>query len=91
MKDSFNGTLLVAVFVTASLLFMGVGSLAASQDREVTDTARAPPTGYYTITGADGIPVHTTQIDTTSQAPPVKEITTSQGGLSGFASGVSHV
>ena len=92
MKDNINGTFLVAIFMAASLVFLGAGLVVASQDDQITDTARAPPTGYYTTIGPDGIPVHSTPIDPSTELPPVKElVTTDQGGMSGYNSGISHV
>ncbi len=89
-----NGTkFLLAIFVVASLMLLGAGTLAASQNHEVNDTARAPPLGYYTMAGPDGISIRNTntQVDPITELPPVKEFTTNEGGLSGFSSGISHV
>ncbi|MCK4757336.1 MAG: hypothetical protein KAS67_02680 [Thermoplasmata archaeon] len=84
------GARTVAVVMIASLLFLGAGLWTAAQDH-VVDTARAPPVGYYTLTGPDGVPSPESQYEPADLQPSPKVPTTTTGGASGFSSGVSHV
>lgn len=84
------GARIVAVVMIASLVFLGAGLWAAAQDH-VADTARAPPVGYYTLTGPDGVPSPEPQYESVDIQPSPKVPITTTGGASGFSSGVSHI
>ena len=84
------GARIVAVVMIASLLFLGAGLLTVAQDH-VVDTARAPPVGYYTLTGPDGVPAPVPQYEPVDFQPSPKVPITTTGGSSGFSSGVSHI
>ena len=85
-----GGAKIPTVMLAATLIFLGAGLLATGQ-AQVEDTARAPPIGYYSTLGPDGIPLQPVQDEPAPLLPSPKEFETSQGGVSGFVSGVSHV
>ena len=84
-----RGAGIVAVVLVTSLLFLGAGLWATGQ-AHVEDAARAPPTGYYSTLGPDGIPVQPAH-DPAPLQPSPKDVVTSESAVSGFNSGVSHV
>ena len=89
-RTNEGGAKIPTVILAASLLFLGAG-LWATPQTHMEDTARAPPVGYYSTLGPDGLAVQSIQDEPAPLQPSPKEFETSPSGVCGFSSGVAHV